>query len=1142
MVHSLLAAWRVSLHRTKADWPIVAAAALITLLSATLLAAGPIYSAAASEAGMRRGLVSAPTTQANIQVVARAAAGEVGATDAQVRGLLQQTIGSAGETIDLGGEAGTFAPANAEGTVRDLYRLGFKDGLADHATLISGAWPGAAPDGGPLQLAVLELIASELDLHVGDPLPLTGRSVAGLDVDATIVGIYRPTDSLDPFWWEDSALLDGVTESSDYRTFGPLMAARDDLVARATNGGTVLLTWHAFPTFAQLPISDVTGLRTRIEQLPSAVSSLLPNGFAVATTGLPALLSTSESALVTSRTGVLLLLAQLAILAGYAIALTADLIVDQRRLDTALLRSRGASPVQVGLLALVEAGLLAIPAALLAPWLAGQALLLFNVAGPLAGIGLRISPTITPDAYLAGAGAAIGCALLLVMPAFNAARSYAAERSGRARQGTRTFGQRLGLDIALLAVTAIGLWQLRLYGTPLTKSVQGALGIDPLLIAAPAIGILAGSVVALRIVPLLATVADKLAARGRNLVGSLGARQLARRPLRYTRTALLLILAMSMGVFSLAYGRTWTNSQADQAAFQTGADLLVTPARGLDTLPGWAIASAYGSIDGVRDVVPVANDRIRITQVEGFAQLLQLDPVAAAVAAGSAGPTDPAYATAAQALVDARPKVDGLALPGTPRRVAINAAFRIDSASVLVPSEDGQGQFVPISGPEVLAGTTITARATLRDASGLVSRFASEPTTPSAAGWQFVVPIQGSTAARTAAVARLGGGLVAPVELLGVDLEVVLPLGVEGVEGALALNGVAAEATVDGASWQPVAIPARDWVVAWTSRGGGDGGALEAEPGGGDSSLGAPFGGTTGAPAFTDSTGAGAAGVVLRYSPSSVAGLQTGALDTIVNARFLEVTASKVGESVLVAIPGGSRRLHITGVTEAFPTTDPNQPLLILDLPTYSLARFAADGTAIEADAWWIATNPTTSDGRPIAEAVQQARTGGPLSGAQVVSREATRDRLVSDPIALSTIGALSLGFVVAGLFAVIGLAVSAAVSARQRKTEFALLRALGLAPNQLSSWLWLENLSVILISIPAGTVLGLVICWVVLPFVTLTQSGGVPFPPVVVDVPWSSVLVLELISVAALGLTLLALTRWMRGLGVGSVLRMGED
>ena len=36
-MHALLAGWRVSLRRTRADWPIVAAAWLITLLAATLL-------------------------------------------------------------------------------------------------------------------------------------------------------------------------------------------------------------------------------------------------------------------------------------------------------------------------------------------------------------------------------------------------------------------------------------------------------------------------------------------------------------------------------------------------------------------------------------------------------------------------------------------------------------------------------------------------------------------------------------------------------------------------------------------------------------------------------------------------------------------------------------------------------------------------------------------------------------------------------------------------------------------------------------------------------------------------------------------------------------------------------------------------
>jgi len=278
-------------------------------------------------------------------------------------------------------------------------------------------------------------------------------------------------------------------------------------------------------------------------------------------------------------------------------------------------------------------------------------------------------------------------------------------------------------------------------------------------------------------------------------------------------------------------------------------------------------------------------------------------------------------------------------------------------------------------------------------------------------------------------------------------------------------------------------------------------------------------------------------GVRLSFAPVAVTALGRGELAVIVNRRFADGVAAKPGDRVLVSIPGGSRRLHIVGVIDAFPSTDPTIPIAVADLGTMALLRYGADRETVDADEWWLDLAPGASE-----DAIEAARAGGPLTGATVRSQVETRERLTSEPLALATIGALSLGFVVAGLFAVIGLAVSAAVSARQRRTEFALLRALGLSPDQLSGWLWLENASVVVVSILAGTGLGLVISWVVLPFVTVTPNGATPFPPVVVDVPWTSVLVLEAVSVAALALTLFVIARWMRGLGVGSVLRMGED
>src|SRR3954447_1412188 len=139
MVQSLLATWRGSLRRTRADWPIVAAAALISLLAATLLAAGPIYSSAVAEAGLHRVLRDAPVTQANIEIQARVAPTRALAADSTVRGLLARAGGAGGVDILAGGVSDSFAMrGSADGPVKDLARLGFQEGLEANATLVAG--------------------------------------------------------------------------------------------------------------------------------------------------------------------------------------------------------------------------------------------------------------------------------------------------------------------------------------------------------------------------------------------------------------------------------------------------------------------------------------------------------------------------------------------------------------------------------------------------------------------------------------------------------------------------------------------------------------------------------------------------------------------------------------------------------------------------------------------------------------------------------------------------------------------------------------------------------------------------------------------------------------------------------------------
>ena len=145
------------------------------------------------------------------------------------------------------------------------------------------------------------------------------------------------------------------------------------------------------------------------------------------------------------------------------------------------------------------------------------------------------------------------------------------------------------------------------------------------------------------------------------------------------------------------------------------------------------------------------------------------------------------------------------------------------------------------------------------------------------------------------------------------------------------------------------------------------------------------------------------------------------------------------------------------------------------------------------------------------------------------------------DPVPLGVIGALALGFVVAAAFAIVGFAATTAGGARARELEFAVLRALGLRTKQLSGWIGLEMALVLSVSLLCGTGLGLLVSWLVLPYVALATSGAAPVPPVQVVMPWGTVFAFELTLLAALLAFSIAEVSVVRRIKLAPVLRSGE-
>ena len=1112
MISSLGALLRVSLRRSRADWPIVLAAGIMCTLAATLLAAGVMYGSAISLASLHRTLADAPPTDVNLEAVARVTPDGFAGLDGTVTAALDDAFAAVPGSLVRVGRSDSFAlPERTTPAVQDLAVLGFAEGIASHASLVAGAWPAdGGPADGPIPVAISDRVAEALGLGVGDLEHLESKVTPGFIVSVQVVAVYRVDDPAAAYWWGDAQVLDGVQSSERFTTYGPFLTTRDALLSRAT-ASQVQVAWRALPDYSGATLDGVGDLRARVEAVKGRIDATTGGRPAVTvTTGLPGILDRTEQSLLVSRAGVLVLTIQLVILAVYAVLLSAALLVEHRRIDTTMLRSRGAGPYRIAEMAAAEGLVLVIVAVIVGPWLALASLHLFDVVGPLADIGLGLDPVVGADAYVAAAAAGLLCLVALTLPAFLSARSLAGVQGGLARGPTRNLGQRLGLDIALLVVAAIGLFQLRQYGGPLTASVKGTVGVDPLLIATPAIGLLAGAIVALRLIPFAAHALERATRRWRGLVPSLSARQVARRPLRYTRAALLLTLAMSMGVFAVSYAATWTASQDDQARYQVGADVRVEPSRRTDAVPAWGLGAAYAAIDGVTALSPVS--RVTAQLPSGSTAVVGID-AAAAPAVVTLRP-DLASASLADTfapLAGSRPAIEASRLPGRPHALRVRAGLQMRTLT----GPDG-----PVDPASVGDWQGITVSAVVRDAAGSLHRFGAPPAALSATEPVVIGLDEGSAA--TASFSY-------PLDLVAIEVELSLPPDLTSDDATVTVGGVDA-GMAD--TWDPVDLTLGSGWRATTAFFGQPHRLAAARTDGDALAV------TTGTPALAlipsrDDLGRG---LVVSFAPADLSTLGGAPTPVVATDAFLAATGRAVGDALSVTIGGVSRLVRLTGVVQSFPATDAAKPTIVMDLPTLSLLEFEGSDAVAPVDEWWLAAD----DAR--LPAVAAALRGTPLQSDAVLTQVERARALSTDPVALGVIGAFAIGFIAAAVFAVLGFVVNAAVSARERVTEFALLRAVGLSSGQLSAWLSLESAGLAAISIVAGTALGLLLAWVVLPFVTVTQAAVAPVPPVQIVVPWATIGILVGVSTVVLAITIAGITLLLRRIGLASVLRMGED
>ena len=1101
--------WRAVVRRARVDWPVLSAAWLLLLSATTLLSAAALYGDTVALGGMRRTIETAHPAERSLVVRISADSERAAMLSPIVAAELARSFGATGGEVRLVARAGSLVFLDRPATdVSEGSHLASYDGIVEHAALVAGRWPTAGQR--PVEATLSEGAASALGLAVGDDLRLVGSLDRDFGVDVRITGIWRP-NAADPYWLGDALELEGTSLVGSFRSYGPLVVEPSDLAATV---GTRRLEfrWRGLLDVDSLRADGLDALQAGVTSLRARLGAVLPARTDVAIqTALPSILEGVSRSTLVSRSGVLVLTIQFAVLAGYAILLVASMLVDRRRAETALLRSRGATTVHLVLMASAEAILLAVPAALLAPWLAVGIVRLLGAVGPLRGGDLVSAAAITPEVVLVAGATAAGCVLALTVPTLVSGLSPARVHASIGRGFDRTLGQRLGIDLALLVVAAVALWQLHLYGAPLTRNARGVLGADPLLVAAPAIGLLAGALVATRIIPRTAELAEKLFERRRGFVGPLGARQLARRPLRYTRSALLLMLAAALGTFAASYGATWTRSQVDRAAYEAVADVRVK-AGGYGGLPAYAVGDAYRAMDGVTAASPVARRSINVARAVRDGELVAIDAAALPAMATVLGePSSAPIETLLDELVEARPAV-GASLPAGTRRVALTFDAALAASDVPSPITDERMEIPP-------GWLGIDASVVVRDGDGRIHRFAGvERARFDREGQRLEIALASSIGATEAGPAE-------PLALLAIEFALTPPGGVPtiGHIDVRSVEGAAVDRDGPGTwtpiAWNPKALSletVRTDVASFGRperevRPGSD--RLQIEP----SHAIFAFGGT-------------AAMLQLRATA------EDRHLVAIAGEVFVEQTGARVGDDMVVTVLGRPLTVRIAGIVKSFAPLDPAVPSIIVDGPSHELITFLETGEELSVSEWWLEVEDATTP------AVLAAARQPPNAPGDVIGRVESTDRLAGDPVALGVIGALGLGSLAALVFAAIGFVVSATGSVTERLGEFALLQAVGLSARQLSTWVSLENAFLLAFGLVTGSGLGLLLSWLVLPFATLTEAGTTPVPAPVVEIPWFALIPLYALAGILLFVLLVVITNRLPRTDLSAVLRARDE
>lgn len=1114
-------AYVIARRRLIAGWPQELVMFLGILLAVALLSSSVVFSDLLANAALRKALVEASPEQVNVRVRVFN-----GLDDPSVRGresryqiskdLVDRLVGPRFDPFIQDSillfETATFFYAGhpqleQDNLLRPRGKIQYVSAVGDpqHTRLLDGNWPGESPTGtAPLEVA-LDLTGSELlRLGIGDQMTVFPPTVSETPISMAVkvVGIFQRTDPSSEYW---RGLEKDFSYQDDRWTMVPLFAAEGAMlnqVGRVYPGIHTNTTWVFNLDRSSVRADDVEPLSNAILLARSDVVRHLENGSI--SIRLDRLLDQYSEQLLLARIPLLLMVFLVTGILAYYLALVAALMVKSRHMEITMLKSRGSTTFQIGVLVMVEGLLLAIPAVALGTL--ASPLVAHALGGLFFEVPTDLDLGISRWAFLLGAGGALIAIGVLSLATLVSARKGIVEfRQSGARPATAPFIHRYYLDLLVLLIIGLLWWQTQTRGSFLVRPAGSSdFSIDFSLLLGPVLALLSLGLLVLRFFPLLIAVL----ARAAEPVGPAwlvqGLRKISRDPIVPGSLVVLLMLATSLGIIGGAFGSTLERSQRDRARYQAGADLWLQ--HNGSNRPGEASSLSEGLINAGLAASAAEGHRFSARPLtEGFGSTRM---TALAVDAGTFS-----------RVGWYRPDFAGrMALPDLMAAIAPDGSLFEEDGIRLPLDSTGLALWVHADRPE----SRLFLQARLLDSRG---RYFDVPLGDlPARGWQKVEgrielpqpPLRPPRPGQPGVT-----NLSPPFTLLSIQVSAGSSI---SDPGALYFDSLAAitpggEQVVSEfqtlGRWQVI----EDHITPSLH-------SLELSPS-----------------VTREGHGASAS---FGWSPGSTGlrGIRHGnaeeAMPVIVSAALLDITGAKLGDTLSLGVATFAVPVKIVVVADYFPTLDPQEePFVVADLRTLIHYGNRHNARVIGGpDELWIKLMDGQETGTGVISALEEQEL---IVRDFRLASDLVQRRLDQPLTNASWGGLLVLMFLALVLASASGIMLFSYLDTRERQTEFALLRTLGSSRNQINGAVWFNLFLIVACGVGLGAWSGHQIGASILPVLEVAEGGSRVTPPMVLQTSWWALLAAYLV-LAGVTLGAVVWLAWFTArMELQQVLRAGE-